>query len=73
MTCSARLVNKEAAGLPAFSILVLSFRLFVFCFVDRFFGRHVLDYTRCRSRNFQRFLEINITARFRIQKKMSVS
>ena len=71
MTCPARLVDKKAAGLPTFSILVLSFQFF--CFVDRLFGRHALDYMRCRSRSFQRCLEINVTARFRILKIMSVS
>ena len=73
MTCPARLVNKEAEGLSIFSILVLSkfylFSLYVFCFVDRLFERHALDYMRCRSRNFKRFLEINHTARLRILKK----
>ena len=68
MTYPARLINKYAADLPTLSILVLSF-----CFVNRLFERHALDYMRCSSRNFQRFLEINITARFRILEKISLS
>ena len=31
-----------------------------------------LDYMRCRSRNFQRFLEISITARFGILEKIFI-
>ena len=70
MTCVARLVNKLAAGLPTFSILVLSVSFFVFSFVNRRFGIHILDYMRCSSRNFLRFLEINITAHFGILGKI---
>ena len=42
MTCPASLVNKYAAGLSTFSILVLpfSFLFFVFSFVNRVFGMH---------------------------------
>ena len=52
-----------------FQSLFYRFSLFVFRFVDRPFGRHALDCMRCRSRNFQRFLEISVTAHFRILEK----
>ena len=63
--------SKQISCRPT-NIFNLSFIFLIFLFFVSLvvFLEDALDYMRCRPRNFQRFLEINITARFISWKKL---